>query len=340
MPDYDVTPDVVRIVLVVGVVVSMLFYEKVQLTTGGAIVPAYLALAVLRPLAIATTLLCGYAAFLVVNHLLAKRWILYGRRKFEIEVLVGLGLILLTTVAAGFAGRADPTLYGLAGIGFLVPGIVAHDMSRQRPGRTVLAILLVTALLAVVTHTLSSLLSIGPDRFGREDVQLASVLGYPRELLLYAVAASILVGMVVFARLGLRSGGFVTGAYLALVSPRWADLLFTVFVAVVTWAIVTRVLMPRLLMFGRRKLSTVVLVGAIVGWFAEVAVIHLTNGAYVPWRGLTVATIMVPALVANDAQRQGWERTAWGTTLTALGVFSLAELGAAGAIAAGWLGHA
>jgi hypothetical protein len=49
---------------------------------------------------------------------------------------------------------------------------------------------------------------------------------------------------------------------------------------------------------------------------------------------------MVPALVANDAQRQGWERTAWGTTLTALGVFSLAELSAAAAIAAGWLGHA
>ncbi len=141
--------------------------------------------------------------------------------------------------------------------------------------------------------------------------------------------------MLVFARLGLRSGGFITGAYLALVGPRWPDLVFALAMAVITWFVVVHLLMPRLLLFGRRKLSTMVLVGAIVAWAGELAVVLLTDGTYVPWRGLTVITLMVPALLANDAQRQGWERTLWGATLTGTGTYALMNLVAAVGGAAG-----
>lgn len=337
MFDYAFAPEVVRVALVVGVVLSMLFYERMQLTTGGAIVPAYLALSVTAPLAIAVTVAVGYLAYLLVSVVLAKRLILYGRRKFEWEMLVGLGLILICTVLADVLGDYDPALFAVAGIGFLVPGIIAHDMSRQQPVRTVLAIGATTAILLLFLVVFSSLMSIAPGANDAETVRLASVLGYPRELLLLAVAMSIAVGMLIFSRLGLRSGGFITGAYLALVSARWADIVFALAVAVVTWVVVVKVLMPRLLIFGRRKLSTMVLIGAIIGWVAELGVIALTAGDYVPWRGLTVATLMVPALLANDAQRQGWERTLWGSGLTALGVYAGTNLIAAAAIATGLL---
>ncbi|MFD4406192.1 poly-gamma-glutamate synthase PgsB [Nocardia sp. NPDC058499] len=337
MFDYGFAPEVVRVALVVGVVLSMLFYERMQLTTGGAIVPAYLALNATAPLAIAVTVAVGYVTYLLVSVLLAKRLILYGRRKFECEMLVGLGLILICTVLAGILGDYDPTLFALAGIGFLVPGIIAHDMSRQQPARTTLAIAATTVILMVFLVLVATLMSIAPGAESSEGAQLASVLGYPRELLLLAVALSVLVGMLVFGTVGLRSGGFITGAYLALVGPRVADIVFALVVAVLTWFLVVRVLMPRLLIFGRRKLSTMVLVGAIVAWGAELLVMEFTKGDYVPWRGLTIATLMVPALLANDAQRQGWERTLWGSALTAVGVFAGTNLIAAAAIAAGVL---
>ncbi|MFW0787261.1 poly-gamma-glutamate biosynthesis protein PgsC/CapC [Gordonia sp. CPCC 206044] len=337
MFEYDFAPEVVRVALVMGVVLSMLFYERVQLTTGGAIVPAYLALSVMAPLAIAVTVGVGYLTYLVVSVLLAKKLILYGRRKFEWEMLVGLVLILICTIVAGAAGNYDPMYFALAGIGFLVPGIIAHDMSRQKPLRTVMAIGVTTLILIVFLLLFSSLMSIAPGSDSNDTVQLASVLGYPRELLLLAVALSVAVGMLVFAKLGLRSGGFITGAYLALVSPRWPDIVFAVVVAVITWFVVVKLLMPRLLIFGRRKLSTMVLVGAIVSWTAELLVTWYTDGDYIPWRGLTVATLMVPALLANDAQRQGWERTAWGSALTAVGVYAGTNFLAAAGIAAGLL---
>jgi poly-gamma-glutamate biosynthesis protein PgsC/CapC len=156
-------------------------------------------------------------------------------------------------------------------------------------------------------------------------------------LILPAVVTSVVAGMFVFARAGLRSGGFITGAYLALVLPRPLDLLFTVVVAALTWLVVTQLVMPRLLIFGRRKLSTMVLIGAIIGWSAELLVRGLTNDAYVPWQGFILVTLMVPALLANDAQRQGLSRTAWGAAITTLAVFGTmnvlaAALGAAGVI--------
>lgn len=329
MHEYFFRPEVVRVALVVGVIVSMLFYERVQLTTGGAIVPAYLALHLPQPLFILTSVAAGYGTYLVVHGALARKVILYGRLKFEVEVLVGLALVMALTLLATWLGGADPVLLGLAGVGFLVPGILAHDMARQRPGRTVVAVLGTTAILGLFTYVYTSLLLIAPLEPGETAGGLASVTGYPRLLLLIAAVASVGMGMLLFARLGLRSGGFISGAYIALVAPRWLDLAFTAVVAVATWFVVVHLLMPRLLLFGRRKLSTMVLVGAILGWAAEIAVLRWTGGDYVPWRGLTAITLMVPALIANDAQRQGWEKTLWGAALNALGTFAVMNVLAA-----------
>ena len=339
MHEYSFSPEVVRVALVVGVIVSMLFYERVQLTTGGAIVPAYLALHVAQPLAVITTIAAAYGTYLLVSVVLARRVILYGRRKFEVEMLVGLAVVMVATLVAGRLGAIDPVLFGLSGIGFLVPGILAHDMARQRPGRTTLAVLGTTVILALFVYVFASLLAIAP--LARADLPpLPSLTGFPIGLLVVAAAVSVGAGMLVFSRLGLRSGGFITGAYLALIAPRWLDVVFALVVGLATWFVVVHLLMPNLLLFGRRKLSTMVLVGAVLGWAAQLAVVAVTGGEHVPWPGFTVITLMVPALLANDAQRQGWERTLWGAALTALATFAAmnllaAALGAAGSTLAG-----
>ncbi len=332
---YLLSPDVVRLTIVVGVMISVIFYERAQLTTGGSIVPAYLALSAARPLAVFVTVGAGLATHVVVTRGLGARWILYGRRKFEAEVLVGLTIIMGCTLLAHALGALDPALLAFAGIGFLVPGIIAHDMGRQRPKRTIIAISATTGILVAFAYVVSSILAILPGNKPAEAAQLSATLGYPRELLIVAVALSVLVGVFVHRRLGIRSGGFITGAYLALVSPRWGDLLFTAAVAVITWLVVVKVMMPRLLLFGRRKVSAMILVGALVGWSAELLIEWTTHGQYLPWLGLTVATLIVPSLIANDAQRQGWERTVWGTVLVGVGVFGATNLIAAGLAWAG-----
>jgi poly-gamma-glutamate biosynthesis protein PgsC/CapC len=328
--DYFFQPEVVRIALVVGVVVSILFYERVQLTTGGAIVPAYLAMFLPAPIFVGTTLLAGYLTYFVVSVVVARRKILYGRRKFEVEMLVGLGFVAVGTGAALLLRAEHPLYLGLTGIGFLIPGVIAHDMFRQGPRKTVGALAATTAIVGVFVFVFASLLEISPAAGELPGLPtFAERTGYPTSLILPAVVTSVLAGMLVFSRLGLRSGGFITGAYLALMLPRPLDLVFAVVVAAATWLVVTKLVMPRLLIFGRRKLSTMVVFGAIIAWSAELLIRGLTADAYVPWRGFTLVTLMIPALLANDAQRQGLERTVWGAAITTLSVFGVVNLLAA-----------
>ena len=162
MGDYYFQPEVVRIALVVGVVVSILFYERVQLTTGGAIVPAYLAMFLPAPLFVATTVLSGYLTYFVVSVVIAKRKILYGRRKFEVEMLVGLTFVTIGTGAALLLRSDRPLYLGLTGIGFLLPGVIAHDMFRQGPRKTLLALAATTAILGLFVFVFASLLDISP----------------------------------------------------------------------------------------------------------------------------------------------------------------------------------
>ena len=336
MHEYFFRPEVVRVALIVGVVVSIVFYERVQLTTGGAIVPAYLAMFITAPLLIAVTIAFGYLTYVIASVVIAKRWILYGRRKFEVEMLVGLALISIGTAIAVLLSGREPSFLAATGIGFLVPGVLAHDMFRQRPSKTLLAVAATTTIVALFVFCFASLLEISPvadDILLLPDTDLPT--GYPLSLLVLGVVASVVIGMFVFSRLGLRSGGFVTGAYLALVMPRPLDLLFAAAVGLVAWFVVTKLVMPHLLVFGRRKLSTMVLVGGNIAWLAESAAIFVTDGSYTPWRGFTIMMLMVPALLANDAQRQGLERTLWGAALTTLGVYGLLNVLTAGLAAVG-----
>jgi poly-gamma-glutamate biosynthesis protein PgsC/CapC len=328
MHDYFYHSEIVRLALVISVIVSMLFYERLQLTSGGAIVPAYLALFLPAPLQVLTTVAVSYLTYLLVSVALAKRRILYGRRKFEVEVLVGLALLTTVSVVAGALGAVDPTLVGLSGIGFVVPGVLAHDMFRQGPRRTVVTLTATIAIVAAALFVCVSLLDIAPvvvaPAVSAEFVGAQSA--YPIELLLPAVIIGVVIGIWLFARLGLRSGGFVTGAYLALVLNRPLDILFAFAAAVITYVIVRRVLMRHLLVFGRRKLSAMILVGAIVAWTGEVVMAALTRDAYHPWLGFTVVTLIVPALIANDMERQGVERTLWGVSIVTMGVFGAVSI--------------
>lgn len=337
MHEYFFRPEVVRVALVVGVVVSILFYERVQLTTGGAIVPAYLAMFLPAPVYIITTIGAGYLTYVIVNRVIGSRRILYGRRKFEVEMLVGLGLVAVGTVLALVVGGANPLLAGLSGIGFLVPGVLAHDMFRQKPRKTIIAVLVTTGIVAAIMFVFASLLEISPAAGRFELAPFDDRFGYPIQLLLVGVGASVVIGMLTFSRLGLRSGGFVSGAYLALLLVRPLDLLFAAVVAALTYVVVVHLVMPNLLIFGRRKLSAMVLVGAVLAWTAEVVVVAATGGAFTPWAGFTLMTLMVPALLANDMQRQGVERTIWGVTITTVGVFGTLNLLAAGVVALGLL---
>ena len=106
MHNYAFDTELARLAIALGVAASMIYYERFGVTTGGVIIPGYLALFVTQPSQIVVTLLVGMATFWIVQRILRPRLMLWGRRLYEAEVLTALviqliwGLVLMS-VAPG-----------------------------------------------------------------------------------------------------------------------------------------------------------------------------------------------------------------------------------------------
>lgn len=318
MHDYLFDIETVRLAIIVGVALTMVFYERLHLTTGGAIVPGYLALFVPTPLFIAATLAIGVATYWTVKYVIGRRFILYGRKRFETEILTALAYVTVLMVVAHLLSDLHPYLMAIVGIGFIIPGIIAHDMERQTPLKTIGILLINTAVIVAFMFVFQALLQDLPGR-DADAPPFLEPTAYPADLLLLGIIVSVVAGMVLYRTVDIRSGGFVTGAYLAFVLLRPADVVFALIVGLITYLIVTQFMMRTMMIFGRRKFSAMILVGALTAWGAELLVV-LTTG-YLPWQGFNVIVLVVPALLANDSERQGIPKTLAGAAVTTACVF-------------------
>ena len=324
MPEYGFDTELVRLSLILGVVVGLFVYQRFGVTVGGAIVPGYLALFVTQPSHIVATLCLATATYFTVQKGFRPRLMLWGRRLFEYEIITALFLQMLWLAILFWVTPQVPELVLLYGIGFLLPGIIAHDMGRQGLTKTTA----VTVIAAVAVFCLVIIVSGLRELLGLSGAVTANIppmvseLAYDVDLLIIGVGLSVCVTVLLYRTWffgSLRTGGFITAAYLALFVNRPLDLLFVAVSACITYLVVTKVLMSKAILFGRSKLAAMVLTGMLVAWSGELLLYYIFG--YLPWPGFHAITPMIIALLANDAQRQGPTRTMIGTVIATTVVF-------------------
>lgn len=128
--------------LLVGLVLALLWAELTDISPGGIIVPGYLALYLGQPLRVAATLTAAILAVAAYRSL-SGRLILFGRRRFAMMVL--LGALLSQAWSLALPGLFAAPLE-LRVIGWVVPGILASSLVRQRPLPTLASLLTVAVL--------------------------------------------------------------------------------------------------------------------------------------------------------------------------------------------------
>jgi len=128
--------------ILIGLAVALFCVEMTGVLPGGIIVPAYLAYYAGEPWRIAATLA---AAFLAVgSYRLLSRWfLLFGRRRFVFMLLVGglIGQVWLIVWPRLFSAPVD-----LRVIGWIIPGLLANTLARQRFWPTLASLAVATAL--------------------------------------------------------------------------------------------------------------------------------------------------------------------------------------------------
>ncbi|MGL5054090.1 MAG: poly-gamma-glutamate biosynthesis protein PgsC [Fusobacteriaceae bacterium] len=125
-------------IIVLGVILSIAFYEIYEMSPGGMIVPGYFALFSNDYKRMIITVLVSLAV-LGIGKLLEKYIILYGRRKFAIYVI-------LTFILKIFIRELDVTVGGDV-IGILIPAILAQDIDKNSIGKTLPALIILTIVI-------------------------------------------------------------------------------------------------------------------------------------------------------------------------------------------------
>ena len=329
MYEYYVSNELARLTIILGIVVSTIIYKRTGLTLGGVIVCGYLALFVGQPLHILVTLIFAYLTYQIVYKFLQKRFMLNGRSLFEVEILVGLIFQVSWFMIIRLLGTIDLNLAMLYGIGFVLPGVIAHDMGRQGPRNTLGSILLGVFVVALIVYPLAAIEELLPNFFLRTSSPLLRTqpydYAYPIELLPLAIIISVAIDLLAYSKFKARSGGFVTAAYLALFLLRPLDLLFVIVASVLTFAVVQFLTSRMVLAFGRTKLGMMILTGMVISWLLEIIIINFTQGKFIPWPGFVVIMPTIASLIANDFAREGPYQTVVTTSLATGGVWMVMQ---------------
>ena len=125
--------------LIIGVIGTLLFVETFGITPGGIIVASYLALVFDSPITMVLIFLVSFITYGIVNYILPKFVILYGRRRFVATIVVAV------IFEAIYPLTPFPT-FEFRGIGIIVPALLSNCYARQGIKLTVVSTLVMTAV--------------------------------------------------------------------------------------------------------------------------------------------------------------------------------------------------
>jgi poly-gamma-glutamate biosynthesis protein PgsC/CapC len=130
--------------ILVGLVVAVIYVEVLEIYPGGIIVPGYIALYLDQPLRVLATVLIAFVSLLTYR-LVSRHLILFGKRRFVKLVLLGALWAALWQLAVP---HLSPEPVGLRAVGWLIPGLLANNLEKQR----ILPTLASLATVALITY--------------------------------------------------------------------------------------------------------------------------------------------------------------------------------------------
>ena len=126
----------------IGIILAALYVEVMGIYPGGIIVPAYMALFLDQPLRVLVTVAAALLS-LGSYRLLSRGFILFGRRRFVMLILLGA----LWGQAWFLVAPSIPSAPAeLRIIGWVIPGLLANNLERQKFFQTLAALFTVSVL--------------------------------------------------------------------------------------------------------------------------------------------------------------------------------------------------
>lgn len=135
--------------LVVGLVLGLLVEELLGITCGGTIVCGYLSMICDDVLSMIVVFLISMITYLIVEFVLPKFVIIFGKRRFVACLLVALVLKLIADCCVPMLPFAT---LAFRGAGVITPGLIANTCSKQGMHITIPSVLVGTYLTFLIVQ--------------------------------------------------------------------------------------------------------------------------------------------------------------------------------------------
>ncbi len=132
--------------LFIGLILGIIYYELVGISPGGVVAPAYFSLYIFYPHYILLTICIAIIVFFIINFL-SSVTILFGKRRLLIAIITGFCIkYLLESLILNL----NYPNYDIHFIGYIIPGLIANEIQKQKLIPTLLSIGIVTILIFLV----------------------------------------------------------------------------------------------------------------------------------------------------------------------------------------------
>lgn len=136
-------------IIIIGVIISIIFFELTDITPGGIVVPGLMVLYINEPLRLCLTVLIAIATYFIIM-LMSKRFLIYGKRRFALSILISFSLFIIINLLISIF-TSTFSLNVVQVIGYTTAGIIANNMFRQKVIKTVVSLGIVIGLLELIS---------------------------------------------------------------------------------------------------------------------------------------------------------------------------------------------
>ncbi len=133
-------------VLFIGLIVGFLYYEFIGISPGGVVAPGYFALFIHEPSKIIVTVVLALIVTGVLKFL-SRYLLVYGRRKLLLALVLGFCCKLTVD---HFIQPLPLMQFDLHSIGYVIPGLIGNEMTRQKIIPTLSSIVIVMAIVYMI----------------------------------------------------------------------------------------------------------------------------------------------------------------------------------------------
>lgn len=136
-------------IIILGIVLSIIFYEFTEISPGGLIAPAYISFYINNPSKIIVTILVSIFTYLIVSWL-SNKIIIYGRRKFAIYIMITFILKKVFTLLSPLFFKYNIFILSGSIIGIIIPALIARDIERNGLTKTLASLIVISIFIKAV----------------------------------------------------------------------------------------------------------------------------------------------------------------------------------------------